>query len=51
VIEEHAEHDADAREQLASVPLAEDFLHYRTEEILPRVGRFVLRASAGRGRA
>ena len=50
VIEAHAEHDADAREQLASVPLAEDFLHYRTEEIL-RVGRFVLRASAGRGRA
>ena len=51
VIEEHAEHDVDAREQLASVPLAEDFRHYRTEEILPRVGRFVLRASAGRGRA
>lgn len=43
VLEEYAEHDADAAEQLAAVPLAEDFRRYRTEEILPRVGRFVLR--------
>ena len=51
VIDELAEHDPDAREQLASVPLAEDFRHYRTEEILPRVGRFVLRPAAEPGRA
>jgi hypothetical protein len=52
VADEYAEHDADAAEQLASVPLAEDFRRYRTEEILPRVGRFVLRpaAEAGEGR-
>ena len=47
VVEELAEHDPDALEQLASVPLAEDFRHYRTEEILPRVGRFVLRPATG----
>jgi len=51
VVEELAEHDPDAREQLASVPLAEDFRHYRTEEILPRVGRFVLRPSVESERA
>jgi hypothetical protein len=51
VLEEHAEHDADAAEQLASVPLAEEFRHYRTEEILPRVGRFVLRPAGEPGRA
>ena len=54
VTDEYAEHDADAAEQLASVPLADDFRRYRTEEILPRVGRFVLRPAAeaggGRGR-
>jgi hypothetical protein len=51
VVDEYAEHDPDAAEQLASVPLAEDFRRYRTEEILPRVGRFVLRrAGEGRGR-
>ena len=43
VAEERAVHDPDAAQQLASVPLAEDFRHYRPEEILPRVGRFVLR--------
>jgi hypothetical protein len=51
VLDEYAEHDPDARELLASVPLAEDFRHYRTEEILPRVGRFVLRPAGGPGRA
>ncbi len=51
LLEEHAEHDACAAEQLASVPLAEDFRHYRTDEILPRVGRFVLRPGSGTGQA
>jgi hypothetical protein len=51
VLEEHAEHDPDAAQQLAAVPLADDFRHYRTEEILPRVGRFVLRTAREPGRA
>ena len=51
VLEEYAEHDPDAAQQLAAVPLAPDFRHYRTEEILPRVGRFVLRTAQEPGRA